>query len=498
MSLEWSANGVAIGLGLGTAVGFVVGQMWRATARARSWQIAERHTLHELRTLCDLAGGVGGRLRGLSDQLEQRSQSELASLPSMNCASANWALDETRSVARYLDDVCRQIELQVESLDDQAKLMHADVATGLANREAFSGLLQQRLREQRPDESSSVLMIEIDSLARIRSQFGHKAELRVVRQVAETLVETLRAKDVIARCGEGCFAALLPDVALVDAQLAGERLRRMIAARVAQVEQRAIALAASIGVVSAMPGDNAMALIGRAQSAMTAARSAGGNVVYLHTGSQCRPLDESSSFDPSPTAPLDLRSPPAPDMLGPQLTAIGVDAATGLPTRATFLDTVRDTIADRRHRPVALSLMLVAIDDLTQLHDQYGGVAGEALLRVITQLIRSTTRATFDRLGLYTHDTIGVLLVDASLDEAMYGAERLRRALANCRLRDGGRDLSVRATIGVAELATGGDSNTLLASAVAALDIARRGDSPIGFQDSTNSQARKGCEAAGV
>jgi diguanylate cyclase (GGDEF)-like protein len=175
-------------------------------------------------------------------------------------------------------------------------------------------------------------------------------------------------------------------------------------------------------------------------------------------------------------------------MLGPQLTAIGVDAATGLPNRSTFLDTLREIIAERRHRHVELSLMLVAIDDLMQLHDQYGAVAGEALLRVITQLIRSTTRATFDRLGLYTNDTIGVLLVDASLDEAQRGAERLKRALANCRLRDDGRDLSVRATIGVAELQSGGDSHTLLASAEQALGTARNQESLTGQTDRSPSQ----------
>ncbi len=211
--------------------------------------------------------------------------------------------------------------------------------------------------------------------------------------------------------------------------------------------------------------------------------------MQVHDGVRCQPVDETLLVPARPQS-YDLRAMPQPDMLAPQIAMIGVDPATGLPNRQTLLDTLRESFALCARGNGTMSFMLVAIAELPEVHRQHGARTGDALLRVITQLIRSTTRASFDHLGLYEHDTIGVLLIDASLQDALNGAERLHRALVNCRLRDEGRDLTLSPTIGVAQLPVGGDSLALMDAAGRALEGARRAEGTIGYVDASGVQVR--------
>jgi diguanylate cyclase (GGDEF)-like protein len=492
MSPELSTQGIGLGGGMlaGIVIGFVFAWFWRgATAAARPWDLVERRTVGVVRHLFEVTHGVIGRLHGLSDRFEA-TVIEQRRAGNADLASIAWMGAESRAVSQYLEQTCSQLEAQIESLQSQARLLQADVSTGLANRDAFLGLLKQRLtlpvNDARP---TSVATLEIDGLGQIVSQYGRKTAERVARQISEALVETLRAKDVLARIDEHQFAMLLPDTRLADAQLAAERLRRAITTRVTQVEKRAITPTVSLGLTMALPTDDAQHLLGRAQQAVEAARVAGGNSVQIHDGTRCQPLDETVLPVTRPQT-YDLHAMPKPDMLAPQLAAMGVDPATGLPNRQTLLDTLRDRYAQCAQGSGTLSLMLVQIDELPLVHRQHGAQTGDALLRVITQLIRSTTRASFDHLGLYEHNTIGVLLVDASLQDALNGAERLHRALVNCRLRDDGRDLTLTSTIGVAQLPVGGDSLALMDAAGRALETARRGESAIGFVDNTGAHVR--------
>ncbi len=485
-----SSLGVGGGLLIGAGLGFVVAWLWRgATVSARPWDLVERRAVVMIRNLFEVTQGVVVRLRGLSERLNANG-AELRRLGNTDSAALGYLTEETRAVSQYLEQTCAQLELHIESLQSQARLLQADVGTGFPNRDAFVALLKQRLATPVSEtHATSIATLEIDGLGQIVAQFGRKTAERVAAQIAETLVETLRAKDVLARIDEHQFAMLLPDTRLIDAQLAAERLRRAITTRVTQIEKRAIAPTVSLGLTAALPTDDAQSLLGRSQQAVEAARVAGGNGVQVHDGVRCQPVDETLLVPARPQS-YDLRAMPQPDMLAPQIAMIGVDPATGLPNRQTLLDTLRESFALCARGNGTMSFMLVAIAELPEVHRQHGARTGDALLRVITQLIRSTTRASFDHLGLYEHDTIGVLLIDASLQDALNGAERLHRALVNCRLRDEGRDLTLSPTIGVAQLPVGGDSLALMDAAGRALEGARRAEGTIGYVDASGVQVR--------
>ncbi len=100
-----------------------------------------------------------------------------------------------------------------EARELQRKLLwHSDhdVLTGLANRYAFEERLAQSLDGKRASElRSSLLLINLDNLKRVRDQAGHACSDELVRQVTHLLNLRVRESDFLARMGEDEFGILL-------------------------------------------------------------------------------------------------------------------------------------------------------------------------------------------------------------------------------------------------------------------------------------------------
>jgi diguanylate cyclase (GGDEF)-like protein/PAS domain S-box-containing protein len=151
------------------------------------------------------------------------------------------------------------------------------------------------------------------------------------------------------------------------------------------------------------------------------------------------------------------------------------DRLTGLANRALFRDRLEHALARRnRHcdqHPVAV--LLLDLDDFKVVNDSLGHAAGDRLLVMVAERLRGHLRAsdTTARLG---GDEFAVLLDDpAADDEALRVAERLIEVLAAPYQLDG-RELFVRASIGVAAAAeTGQPADELLRDADMAMYAAK-------------------------
>lgn len=450
--------GLYLGLALGALLGFLGAALWRGKiALAGHGHLVQRQLVGVVRSLLDLTSSLHARLSALDDDFAG---------PVLDCRPKSG--EDARSVSQYLNEVRGRLEHEVETLETQGRLLHVDPGTGLADRAAFMGLLDQCLQQGIADDTTSVMALTIDGLFQIASQYGRRTSENAARIMAEALAETLRAKDVVGRFDDQQFVVLLPATRLADGQLAAARIKRAVAAHSIEIGDKPLALTLSIGVVGVMQADDSSAVIERARQAMLSARSSGGNNIHVHDGVRCQAIDE-SVLSTAHHQLIDLRALPEPDMLAPQLAAIGVDAVTGLPNRQSFDEALQSQVDSCTNTSQTFSLMLVKIENLEHFHREYGVIAGDALLRVITQVIRSTTRASFDQFGLYEHDTIGVLLAGANQTNAAQSVERLAKALDRCRLRDEGRDLTIHATVIAAELPTGGDGRSVMEAAETAL-----------------------------
>jgi diguanylate cyclase (GGDEF)-like protein len=131
-----------------------------------------------------------------------------------------------------------------------------------------------------------------------------------------------------------------------------------------------------------------------------------------------------------------------------------VDALTGVFVRGFFeqLMTRELRTAFRSSRP--LGFVLLDVDNMKQINDTAGHLAGDRALKEVGQVMHSATRGT-DVLGRYGGDEFSIALPDTSLEGAEVVADRLRRLLSERQVEGAGIQLPLQASIGVTELAPG-------------------------------------------
>jgi diguanylate cyclase len=117
-------------------------------------------------------------------------------------------IERTVQVERKLAETARETELLRADLDLARNDASRDALTNLPNRRAADESLK-RLLDQ--GASVTVAFCDIDKFKSINDRFGHAVGDRVLKAVAETLLEALEPHTV-ARFGGEEFVVLLPDV----------------------------------------------------------------------------------------------------------------------------------------------------------------------------------------------------------------------------------------------------------------------------------------------
>jgi diguanylate cyclase (GGDEF)-like protein len=157
-----------------------------------------------------------------------------------------------------------------------ARLAYHDPLTGLPNRVLFAQRLDAALATATRRGQVSVLMIDMDGFKQVNDSLGHAAGDGLLAAVAARLRAVLGADGLLARVGGDEFAVLLPDS---DGPGDGVRVaERLLASLAEPVEfaDRAVRVAASLGVADWCGGDaDADHLIRDADVAMYAAKAAG-------------------------------------------------------------------------------------------------------------------------------------------------------------------------------------------------------------------------------
>ena len=149
-----------------------------------------------------------------------------------------------------------------------------DVLTGLLNRRYATLELERLLAAAaRHGRELSVLMLDIDHFKTLNDAHGHEAGDDVLRTIAGRLGGALRAGDVLARWGGEEFVALLPDTGAGGAAVVAERMRVSAA--------QATPVTISVGCATWRAGEDAGALVARADGALYEAKRAGRNRVAL-------------------------------------------------------------------------------------------------------------------------------------------------------------------------------------------------------------------------
>lgn len=162
--------------------------------------------------------------------------------------------------------------------DELTRLFTADYLAEVCAREL--------VRAHRLGHPLALLVIDLNHLDAINSDFGYQTGDAIVQGIAHVLVKTLREYDVAARIVGGEFAVLLPETDLDEARAIARRLRTAITNRQFHVATSVESLSVSVSVGGAIVDGDVTSpdrLLAAAEAALGTARSGNDEQIWICT-----------------------------------------------------------------------------------------------------------------------------------------------------------------------------------------------------------------------
>lgn len=205
---------------------------------------------------------TGDRLDTIIDAINQMATELMASQAQLEA--------RMKSRTAMLMDAFRKMELMALT----------DPLTKLRNRAALETVLESSLAEAAGSGAPALLLLDLDSFKSINDTLGHSAGDTVLKVVAERLRAAVRKEDTVARLGGDEFAIVLQSTPADRARDVATRIVSSLKQPV-NLEDRVVAVGASVGIAISEPNDSAVDLILYADTAMYAAKNAANANVVL-------------------------------------------------------------------------------------------------------------------------------------------------------------------------------------------------------------------------
>ncbi|MGI5133035.1 bifunctional diguanylate cyclase/phosphodiesterase [Pseudonocardia sp. CA-107938] len=149
------------------------------------------------------------------------------------------------------------------------------------------------------------------------------------------------------------------------------------------------------------------------------------------------------------------------------------DPLTGLANRTLLRDRIDAAVARAERTGAGAAVLVLDLDGFKAVNDSFGHAVGDLLLTEVARRLRSSLRAT-DTVARLGGDEFALVIVDASAEQVLAVAERIRSDLQTPVLVDG-HSCWVSASIGVCFPTRGMDADALLRDADTAMYAAKSG-----------------------
>ena len=151
------------------------------------------------------------------------------------------------------------------------------------------------------------------------------------------------------------------------------------------------------------------------------------------------------------------------------------DALTGLPNRLLFNDRLDTILREATRNGECFALLFVDLDRFKAINDTYGHATGDQVLRLVTQRLRSSIRAS-DTVARYAGDEFTVVLRHiVKNDDVMRVAEKIVQMMEAPVFLDDGTELQITVSMGLSFFPDdAGDAETLLKHADEAMYAAKQ------------------------
>lgn len=251
---------------------------------------------HALRPLLALMAGAERVARGdLSKPVPVPSKDEIGQLThcfngmmselERNIAAKDEALAQLRDLNKSLEARVheRTAELATANSELEYLALH-DPLTGLPNRALLRDRLSQALSSaNRRKQPLAILVMDLDGFKDVNDTLGHNTGDRLLCEVGERLLSTLRKVDTVARMGGDEFAMVLPDTDAAGATTVAAKLLKALTPP-HLIDEFRISVQASVGIaIFPEHGGEADMLLRQADIAMYVAKRAKGGYAFYDT-----------------------------------------------------------------------------------------------------------------------------------------------------------------------------------------------------------------------
>jgi diguanylate cyclase (GGDEF)-like protein len=114
------------------------------------------------------------------------------------------------------------------TLKEEEEFSRIDFLTGIRNRRNFIELVNMEInRARRYEHPFTMVCIDLDNFKTVNDCFGHSTGDMLLRLVAHTIRENIRATDTVARLGGDEFAILLPETGRNEAEVIMQKVQKV-------------------------------------------------------------------------------------------------------------------------------------------------------------------------------------------------------------------------------------------------------------------------------
>jgi diguanylate cyclase (GGDEF)-like protein len=203
-------------------------------------------------------------------------------------------IERTIELENINKDLIKEISDKEKAEESLEYIAYHDELTDLPNRNLLIDRINDSIETaSRNHQKLGILFIDLDRFKAINDSLGHNIGDRLIKKVAERLLDTLRKEDTISRNGGDEFVVVIKRMQNIDeAILISQKLIENLT-HIFEIDSHKIHIGASIGIsVYPNDGSSAMELVRNADTAMFSAKKSGGNRLQFYDESMSNRLRE--------------------------------------------------------------------------------------------------------------------------------------------------------------------------------------------------------------
>ncbi len=186
----------------------------------------------------------------------------------------------SQAIKSELNEYKRTTQSLSSKLEETEAKALVDSLTNVLNRNAYNMKITQMIREfGQSKEYFCLLVLDIDHFKKFNDTYGHKAGDRVLRSVAASVQDSLRASDLVFRYGGEEFVVILNGIQEDVAFKLAEKIRKGVEREYFVDKDQKLKVTISLGVACVKEGESEVELFERADKAMYVAKRKGRNQV---------------------------------------------------------------------------------------------------------------------------------------------------------------------------------------------------------------------------